>query len=493
MDDLDKSFNFVYAVPVCSHLQCFQIFFTFLHFSQELLVWSWSNFDFCSCCGIVQLIVKFHKFSQFFAFFSGTTGLILIKLWFLFMLWHSAATCNVSKFPSLFCIFLKNYWSHLHQTLIFVHAVAFYSQLQSFTNFLSFWHFSWRTTDLILIKLSFLFMLCHSAANCKVSKFSHFFAFFWRTTGLIFIKHWFLFMLLHSTASCKVSQIFSLFWHFSQELLVLILIKHLFLLMLCHSAANCKVSKFSSLFCIFLKNYWFDLHQTLIFCSCCGILQPLAMFPNFLHFFAFFSGTTGLILINLWFLFMLWHCATQLQSFIIFSVFCIFLRKYWSDFDQTLIFVHAVALCSHLQCFQISFTFLHFSEELLVFIKHWFLFMLWHSAATCKVSQISQFLAFFLRNYWIWSWSSLSFLFMPLATLQPIVKFPNFLHFFAYFSGTIGVILIKLLFLFMLCHSAANCKVSKFFHFFAFFLKNYWFDLDQTFIFVYAVAFCSQL
>ena len=129
----------------------------FWHFSQELLVWSWSNFDFCLCCFTLQPLAMFPNFLHFFAFFSGTTGLILIKLWFLFMLWHSTANCKVSKFSSLF---------------------AFFS----------------GTTGLILINLWSLFMLWHYAANCKVSKFSQFFAFFSGTTGLILIKLWFLFM-----------------------------------------------------------------------------------------------------------------------------------------------------------------------------------------------------------------------------------------------------------------------------------------------------------
>ena len=189
------------------------------------------------------------------------------------------------------------------------------------------------------------------------------------------------------------------------------------------------------------------------FCSCCGTLQPLAMFPNFLTFLHFS------------------------QELLVWS---------WSNFD----FCSCCGTLQPIVKFQNFLTFLHFSEELLVFIKLWFLFMLWHSAATCKVSQISQFLAFFPR--------------------------------------TTDLILIKLWFLFMLWHSAANYKVSKFSHFFAFFWRNYWsdhptfdfcscccilqpvakfhkflsfwqfslellFDLDQTFIFVYAVALCSQL
>ena len=206
--------------------------------------------------------------------------------------------------------------------------------------------------------------------------------------------------------------------------------------MLWHSAATCNVSKFSSLFCIFLRNYWSDLDQTLIFvhagtlqpivkfqnfltflhfsqellvwswsnfdfCSCCGTLQPVVKFQKVSQFFAFFLGTTGLILINLW-----------------------------------------------------------------------FLFMLWHSTANCKVSKFSHFLHF-SQELLVWSWSNFDFC-LCCGTLQPIVKFQNFLHFFAFFSGTIGVILIKLWFLFMLWHSAANCKVSKFSSLFCIFLKNYW-------------------
>ena len=140
-------------------------------------------------------------------------------------------------------------------------------------------------------------MLWHSAANCKVSKFSHFFAFFWRTTGLILIKLWFLFMLWHSAATCTRFHKFSQFLaFFPQNYWWLILINLLFLFMLCHSAANCKVSKFSSLFCIFLKNYWSS--SNIDFCSCCCILQPVAKFHNFLSFLHCSIGTTGLILIK---------------------------------------------------------------------------------------------------------------------------------------------------------------------------------------------------
>ena len=96
------------------------------------------------CCGTLQAIANFPKFLHFFAFFSGTIGLNLIKLWFFFMLWYSAASGKVSQFFAL-CL---------------------------------------GTTGLILINIWFLFMLWHSAANCKVTKFSLSFAFFWRTTGL---------------------------------------------------------------------------------------------------------------------------------------------------------------------------------------------------------------------------------------------------------------------------------------------------------------------
>ena len=186
---LDQTLIFVYDVALCSHLQCFQIFFTFLHISQELLIWSWSNFDFCLCFGTLQPIVKFQNFLTFWHLSEEL--LVFIKLWFLFMLWHSADSCKVSqisqfchfsqelliwswsnfdfcsccktlqpiamfpsfphflhfsqellvwswsnfdfclcfgcqisKFSSLFCIFLRNYWSDLDQTLIFVHAVS---------------------------------------------------------------------------------------------------------------------------------------------------------------------------------------------------------------------------------------------------------------------------------------------------------------------------------------------------------------------------------
>ena len=201
----------------------------FWHFSQELLVWSWSNFDFCLCCGTLQPLAMFPNFLHFFAFFSGTTGLILIKLWFLFMLWHSAANCKVSKF--------------------------------------SFLHFSY-------FLLWFLFMLWHSTANCKVSKFSSLFAFFSGTTGLILINLWFLFMLWHSAANCKVSK-FSHFLHFSQELLVWSWSNFYFCLCCGTLQPIVKFHKFSSLFCIFLRNYWCYLDQTFIFVYAVALCSQL--------------------------------------------------------------------------------------------------------------------------------------------------------------------------------------------------------------------------
>ena len=229
---LDKSFNFVYDVALCSHLQCFQIFFTFLHFSEELLVFikhwflfmlwhsaasckfpnflsfwhfsqellvsSWSSFDFCLCCGTLQPIIKFQNFLTF-------------------------------------CIFL-NYWSS--SNFDFCSCCGFLQPGAKFHNFLSFWHFFPGTTGLIFIKYSFLFMLWHSATRCKVSKFSQFLAFFPGTTAFILIKLWFLFML----------------WH---------------------SAVTWNVSKFSLLFCIFLRNYWFDLDQTLIFVYALALYSQL--------------------------------------------------------------------------------------------------------------------------------------------------------------------------------------------------------------------------
>ena len=145
------------------------------------------------------------------------------------MLWHFAAICNVSKFSSLFCIFLRNYWSDLDQTLIFVHAVDTLQSIVKFQNFLQF------------------------------------FAFFSGTTAFILIKLWFLFML----------------WYILQPLAMF--------------------PNFLHFLAFFLRNYWSDLDQIFDFCSCCGTLQPIATFPNFLHFFPLFLGTTGLILIKLWF------------------------------------------------------------------------------------------------------------------------------------------------------------------------------------------------
>ena len=161
--------------------------------------------------------------------------------------------------------------------------------------------------------------------------------------------------------------------------------------MLWHSAANCKVSKFSH-FLHFSQELLVWSWSNFDFCLCCGTLQPIVKFHKFS------------------------------------SVFCIFLRNYWCWSWSNFYFCLCCVTLQPIVKFQNFFTFLHFSKELLVFIKHWFLFMLLHSAASCKVSQ-----------------------------------------FFALFLGTTGLILINLSILFMLWHSAANCKVSKFFHFFAFF------------------------
>ena len=168
---LDQSFDFCSCCGIVQLIVKFQNFLSFLHFSQELLVWFWSNFDFCSCCGTLQPLAMFPNFLHFFAFFWRTTG--------------------------------------LHQTLIFVHAVAFCSQLQSFTNF------------------SVL-------------------ALFSGTTGFIFINFDFCLCCFTLQPTCNVSQIFFTFLHFSQELLV-------------WSSSN------------------FD------FRSCCGNLQPGAKFLSLLH------------------------------------------------------------------------------------------------------------------------------------------------------------------------------------------------------------------
>ena len=186
------------------------------------------------------------------------------------MLWHSAVNCKVSKFFYLFAFFWRT--TGLHQTLIFVHAVAFCSQLQSFTNFSVFGIFPgnyWFDLDQTFI---FVYAVSNLQPIVKFPNFIHFFAYFSGTIGVI-------------------------------------LIKHLFLFMLCHSAANCKVSKFSHFFAFFWRTT--GLHQTLIF----------------VHAVAFCS---------------------HLQSFTNFSVFGIFPGNYWFDLDQTFIFVYAVPLCSQL-------------------------------------------------------------------------------------------------------------------------------------------------
>ena len=96
------------------------------------------------------------------------------------------------------------------------------------------------------------------------------------------------------------------------------------------------MARFQNFISFFLSNYWL-----------------MVRFQNFLIFLYFFSGTTSPIFTKLWFLFMLWHSAANSQSLKNLSHFCIFLRNYWSYLDQTLIFVHAVVLCSHLQSFKI--------------------------------------------------------------------------------------------------------------------------------------------
>ena len=207
------------------------------------------------------------------------------------------------------------------------------------------------------------------------------------------------------------------------------------------------------------------------------------------QFIALFLGTTGLILINLWFLFMLWHSAANCKV----SKFSHFFAFFWrtTGLHQTLIFVHAVAFCSHLQCFQISFTFLHFSQELLVW--SWSIF---DFCSCCGIVQLivkfQNFLTFlhFSQELLVWFWSNFDFC-SCCGTLQPLAMFPNFLHFFAFFWRTTGLHQ-TLIFV----HAVAFCsQLQSFTNFSVFgtFLRNYWFDLDETLIFVYAVALCSQL
>ena len=324
------------------------------------------------------------KVSQFIAFFLGTTGLILINLWFLFMLWHSAANCKVSKFSHFFAFFWRT--TGLHQTLIFVHAVAFCSHLQCFIFSFTFLHFSKEL--LVFIKHWFLFMLWHSAANCKVSQnfsvlalFSGILVWFWSN---------FDFCLCCATLQPIVKfQIFLTFLHFSEELLVFI--KHWFLFMLWHSAATCNVSIFPSLFCIFLKNYWSS--SNIDFCSCCGILQPIAKFHKFSQF-RHFS-----------------------QELLVWSS---------SNFDFR-------SCCGTLQPVAKFLTFLHFSQELLVW--SWSIF---DFCSCCGIVQLivkfQNFLSFlhFSQELLVWFWSNFDFC-SCCGTLQPLAMFPNFLHFFAFF------------------------------------------------------------
>ena len=362
---------------------------------------------------------KVSQISQFLAFFPGTTGFILIKLWFLFMLWHSAATCTVSQFFALFI----------------------------------------GSTGFILINLWFLFMLCHSAANCKVSKFSHIFAFFWRTTGVhqifdfclccgtlqpiikfhkfsslfgIFLRNYwsgldqtliFVYAPCHSAANCNCFQIFFTFLHFSQELLVWSWSNF----DICPCCGTLQpIVKFQNFltFLHFSQELLVWSWSNFYFCLCCATLQPIVKFQNFLTFLHFSEGTTGLHLDkSLIFVHAVAFCS-QLQSFTNFSVFCIFLRNFWFDLHQIFQFCLCCATLQSIVKFQNFFTFLHFSQELLVW--SWsnfdFCFMLWHSTANCKVSKFSSLFCIFLKEILVWSSSSFDFC-SCCGTLHPVAMF----------------------------------------------------------------------
>ena len=192
-------------MALCSQLSKFQKFLTFLHFSQERLVWSWSNFDFVHAVAFCSHLQRLKIFSFFCTFLSNYRLMVRFQNFLTFLL------------------FLRNYWSDLHQTLIFVYAVALCSQLSKFHKFLTFLHFSQE-------------LLVWSWSNFD-------FCFLWGTLQPIAKFHKFL-----------------TFMHFSQELLVFI--KLWFLFMLWHSAASCQSFKDFSHFCIFLRNDWSDLDQT---------------------------------------------------------------------------------------------------------------------------------------------------------------------------------------------------------------------------------------
>ena len=148
--DLDQTLIFASCGALCSQLQSFISFSLLCIFLRNY--WSSSNFDFCLCCGTLQPVVK------------------------------------VSKISHIFGIFLSNYWSDLDQTLDLCSCCGILQPIGKFPNFLTFLALSlmnyWSDLDQTLI----FFMVWHSAATCKVSKFSHFLAFFSVTTIQILIK-----------------------------------------------------------------------------------------------------------------------------------------------------------------------------------------------------------------------------------------------------------------------------------------------------------------
>ena len=141
-----------------------------------------------------------------------------------------------------------------------------------------------------------------------------------------------------------------------------------------------------------------------------------------------------MILIKLWFLFMVWHSATNWKVSKFSSLLCIYLRNYWSSSNCDF-----YSYCDTLQLIAKFQNFLHFFaffSRTTGLDQPLILFILWYSAANCKVSKFSSLLCIFLRNYW----SSSNFDFCSCCDiLQLIAKFPNFHHFYAFFSGTTGL------------------------------------------------------
>ena len=181
--------------------------------------------------------------------------------------------------------------------------------------------------------------------------------------------------------------------------------------------------------------------------------------------------------------------CNQLQSFQIFSLFGIFLRNYWSDLDQTLIFAYCGALCSQLQSF-ISFSLF------CIFLRNYWSSSNFDLCSCCGILQpiakFPNFLIFwhFSQELQVWSWSNFNFC-SCCGILQPIAKFPNFLTFLHFSHKLLGWSWSNFEFCLWFGSLQSVVKVSTISHIFAFLSGTT--GHHQTLIFVYAVALCSQL